>query len=160
MSAVVLHPALEVTLTEEISVCREFLDTLMREHEALLGTDLNVLADVTRSKLVLIERLHDMSSERERLLRKCRPVDGDGRSVPERIRRGESGDSVQALWLRLESLLAECGRRNSISARVLQQRLQHARAALGILCGQPLETALYSRKGVESATMTRSLTLA
>ena len=109
---------LYTVLAEQVRCAQLMLETLDREHQALVGGSPDDVANTSNAKAELVEALETLESRRLALT-----ADG-GAAQPE-----------SAEWQRLRELVADCQRRNQRNGALLQARADNVRVALNALRG-------------------------
>jgi flagella synthesis protein FlgN len=121
---------------QDISACRNLLQLLEQERDALKARDLTALEDVIQNKSANLQHLEQSAKQRSiwlALLRTCKP-------------------QVEQTWGELKDLLRECQEQNEINGKLLARNQQVFSRLLSIVRGQDDDSGpLYTAKGGRGA---------
>jgi flagella synthesis protein FlgN len=131
---------LDTSLQREIQAGEQLLESLRREHQALVANDPNRLNEAVAHKDGLVAAMEACGRERTTLLREA-GYDADRAAMGKLLDRHDPQrrSGVQRAWTRLLELGAECQRQNLINGIIIQAGQLHTQQALAILRGQPAE---------------------
>ena len=118
-------------LDQEVENLQSLLSILKREYDALVGSDIEAIEQITTLKNQALTIQADLANSRQRLLARSQ-----GGSPDEQLRHhvASSGDAqMQSLYTRLSSLADECHTLNRTNGRLIAQRHQQTVGALDIL---------------------------
>lgn len=135
---------------QDVSACRNLLQLLEQERDALKARDLTALEDIIQNKSANLLHLEQSAKQRSvwaaslkqpkdsvedtwlALLRTCKP-------------------QVEQTWSELKELLRECQEQNEINGKLLARNQQVFSRLLSIVRGQDESGPLYTAKGGRGA---------
>ncbi len=138
-----VNDALQAVLGEMQQALNQLALALDAERTAVHALDSSALDSAGASKQALLQRLEQLDTERQHLLREAPPA------TP----------ALAAAWPRVVQSLRACQQLNQRNGSAVNQRLVQVREALSILTGHAGEGGLYDRAGELRASL-RSQVLA
>ena len=150
MEVTACRDALESLLSIEVSTLAELAGLLDREHGLLVANDVETLEAAMEQRQVSVGKLLTAEEERRNLCRMHgRGVDAAG--VGQLMAWCDPHGTLKARWEECAKGAARCRELNDRNGALVMARMKRVESLLGVLTGQPQETATYGPKGAHAS---------
>ncbi len=140
-----LRDQLSAVLAEETEAAHGLLSVLRREREALSLRALDEIREMAERKQSFIERLEDLASRQNDLLRRI-GVDPRDTELPACL-RSMGLQPVAEQWTTLRNVLKDCQKENQVNGGIIEMSRRFAQQVLDTLRGAASESRLYGPSG-------------
>jgi flagella synthesis protein FlgN len=135
---------------QDIDACRNLLQLLNQEREALKSRDLTALEDVIQSKSANLLHLEQSAKQRSTWIAGKVNPNNPAEAAWQTLLRSHA-PHVQKNWDELRELLQECQEQNEINGKLLARNQQVFSRLLDIVRGKDENGPLYTAKGGRGA---------
>lgn len=140
----------------EIECAQMLLKSLDMEYEALAEQHAAALEEVVRDKQEKIQRLENISRQREALLAPFDEMIADGQEQHKHNYRFDGDAQLAMLWQELVDIAEQCREKNRINGSIVELVSRQSRHALDILQGILPETSSIAELYDNAGQTTRS----
>jgi flagellar biosynthesis/type III secretory pathway chaperone len=147
---------LEKLLDEELSALTRLATLLDREHEVLLGNDVEELSRAGEAREACVGELLRIEDERRSL---CRMMDvpADPAGLERLLAWADPSQNLKRRWAECGRQATRCRERNDRNGALVAARLKRVEGLLGVLTGRAAQPKVYGRQGELSAASPRVL---
>lgn len=133
-------------IEREIELISRFITALKEEQDALKQGDVAALTDLTARKMLLVEQLNSMETERLGAINLAGADQGRG-SMEKWLAQNSNEQAAAVNWQKLLNLASEAKSLHELNAQLVDMHLRQTSEILAILTQQPEKQTLYGSSG-------------
>lgn len=148
--AALTQDTLQQHIRQDLSACRNLLQLLEQEREALKNRDVDKLEDIIQNKSANLIHLEQSAKLRSAWVAKQQKPSEKADVVWQTLVRATKPDMLRE-WEEFRTLLRECQEQNEINGKLLARNQQVFARLLAIVRGKDSTDPLYNAKGGRGA---------